>query len=177
MQKANLTDLEALTPLEAVIKAQREYNALDAKMKLVKQRRQYTRERLLAEMEAANRTDDGNEDGKVKLARKLRNKVTDHAALIDYVYNLGEPVGTYLKEVFIKGNKSQGIEDPLDLLVERAAKQSIAEGKELSECMPPGLAVYTDVSIRVTLRKGTEPVVVPAMFNPEFAELDAELEE
>lgn len=151
-----VNDLKELDPLDAVIKAQREYNALDAEMKIVKARRTFTRERLIAAMEASGRTEDGNESGKVKLTKSLYNHVVDSEALMEYVYSLDEPVSTYLEEVFRKGNKSKGIEDPLDRLVREAAEKALEEGKEIRECLPPGLEVRPKVAIRVTLRKGGE---------------------
>lgn len=155
-EKIPLNDLKELDPLDAVIKAQREYNALDAEMETAKARRTFTRERLIAAMEASGRTEDGNDGGKVKLTKSLYNQVTDSEALMEYVYSLDEPVSTYLEEVFRKGNKSKGIEDPLDRLVREAAEQALKKGKEIRECLPPGLEVRPKIAIRVTLRKGGE---------------------
>ena len=149
----SMDDLKALDPLDAAIKAQREYNALDAEMKMVKARRTFTRDRLTADLEARGRTEDGNDDGKVKLSRTLKNRITDHEALLEYVYSLDEPVSTYLEERFRSGNKSKGIEDPLDRLIREAAEKALANGKSVRDCLPPGLEVRNVVTIGVTLRK------------------------
>jgi len=151
-----LDDLKELDPLDAAIKAQKEYNTLDAEMKIVKARRAFTRTQLIAQMEASGRTDDGNDGGKVKLIKSLVNKVEDKEALLTHVYELDEPVSTYLEEVFKKGNKSKGIPDPLDRLVKEAAEKALATGKSVQECLPPGLSVRSIVSIRLTLSKGGE---------------------
>lgn len=168
-------DLKAMQPLEAAIKAQREYLSLNAELKVMSKRREFARERLIASMEAANRTDDGNEFGKAKLTKKMRNRVTDFEALREYVYNLNEPVSAYLKEVFIKGVRSRGVEDPLDRLVKKAAEQALEEGKSVEECLPPGLSTYLETSLRITLRKSDD--VNDVKTASKFADLDAELEE
>ena len=171
-----LDDLDAMKPLEAAIQAQKEYLFLNQEMKIAVARRSYTRDRLIAELEARGSDRDGNEDGKVLLMHKTYPKVTDHEALKEYIYSLDEPVGTYLKEVFIKGNKSQGIDNPLDILVEKAMLRSIEEDIDISEAMPPGLTVTTDASVRVTLKKNTGETA-PFKDTSKYPELDAALEE
>lgn len=172
----NMADLKAMQPLEAAIQTQKEYNALAEEMKVVSKRREFARERLIADLESRGRDREGNSDGKVVLIRKTYNKVTDFDALRDYVYELGEPLSLYMEEVFIKGNKRQGIEDPLDRLVERAFKESLNSNKHIKECMPPGLEVATSTQIRVTLAKpGKE--IVDFGTDSKYPDLDAALEE
>lgn len=172
-----IDDLKNLSTLEAVFKAQREYNALDQEMKIARARRQYTRDRLIAELESRGSDRDGNEHGKVLLMRKTYPKVTDFDALREHVHDLDEPDSAYLKEVFIKGNKRQGIEDPLERLVNRAMLLSLEEGIHISEAMPPGLTVTTDTSVRVTLRKANANELFKAKLENPFGALDEALEE
>lgn len=168
-----LGDLENLPTLEALEKASREYKALDAEMKLVTARRKYARERIMAELEASGRTDDGNMGIKVKLTKKLAPKITDHDALLEYVYGLPEPASTYLEERFIRPNKKAGIADPLEILIEKAVEMSLTTGKSLADCMPPGLEVHPYPRLTVTLRSGGEPKSEPI---GKFADLDKALE-
>lgn len=149
----SFTDLNELNALDSALKAQREYNAINAELKIASKRREHARNRLIAEMEVSGRTDDGNERGKAKLMKSFYNKVTDFDALKGYVYSLNEPVSKYLQEVFIKGNKRQNIPDPLDGLVEKAVEESLASGRSVAECLPPGLEVTQDTSLRIYLRK------------------------
>lgn len=173
--KVSVDDLKALDPLEAAFKAQREYNALDKEMKMAKERRAFTRSRLIADLEGRGRTEDGSDNGKVKLMRELKNQVTDHEALLEYVYGLDEPVSTYLEERFRKGNKAKGIEDPLDRLIREAAEKAMSEGKSVKDCLPPGLTVRNVVTIRVTLRKdGGEKKLTET--EKLMQQIDAELE-
>lgn len=168
-------DLKALDPLEATIKVQQEYNALDAEMKIAKARRTFTRDRLIADLEARGRTEDGNEDGGVTLSKALKNQITDYEALLEYVYSLDEPVSTYLEERFRTGNKSKGIEDPLDRLIREAAEKALKNGESVRDCLPPGLEVRMVASIRVTLRKDKAAKKLTKQ-EELMKELDAELE-
>ena len=172
-----IDDLKEMKPLEAAIKAQQEYLALNQEMKIVMARRNYTRDRLISELEARGSDRDGNDDGTVLVMRKVYPKVTDFDELVEYVYALDEPVSTYLKEVFIKGNKSQGIEDPLERLVARAINDSLETGKHISECLPPGLSISSDTQLRVTLKKKKEGKLESAVLRSKYPELDAALEE
>lgn len=153
LEETYLDDLKNLDPLEAAIKAQREYKAMEAEFKSVKERRDYTRQRLTADLERRGRDRDGNDDGSVKLTKTLKNKVTDRELLIEHIYGLDEPASTYLMETFRHGNKTTGIADPLDRLVAKAVEQAMAEGKAVADCLPPGLDVRTESSIRITLKK------------------------
>lgn len=152
-----LSDLENLPTLEALEKAYREYKAIDSEMKLAKARRDYARTRMETELESSGRTDDGSAGIKVKLTKKLAPKITDHDALLAHVYELPEPASTYLEERFIRPNQKAGISDPLEILINKAVEVSLATGKTLAECMPPGLTVFPYSRLTVTLRAGDEP--------------------
>lgn len=174
-EDTTVDDLVKLSPFEAAVKAQREYNLIYSEMEIAKDRREYSRERLIADLETRGTDRDGIDGvGSVKLTKSLKNKVTDKQALLEYVYSLDEPVETYLDEVFRRGNKSKGIPDPLDRLVKEAAMRALEESKSVEECMPPGLAVRSVSSIRITLNKGEKKKLTET--EEIMAQLDAEVE-
>lgn len=150
--KATFDDLEELSPEDALEQAYREYKELDAFMKVAAKRRTYAREKMIAYLVESGRTDLGNEGIKVKFTRKLGPKITDMEALKEYVMALDEPDSTFLEMTFIRPNKSKGIGDPLDILVERAVEMSLKTEKSVEECMPPGLGYGSYDKLTVTLR-------------------------
>lgn len=152
----DVKDLAELSPAQAVARAYREYKVLEAEMKLAKARRDYARARMEAEMESSGMTDFGDESVKVKLTHCLAPKIEDYDALIEYVHELQEPSSTYLEERFIRPNKKAGVADPLEVLIDKAVKRSLAEGKSIKECLPPGLSIVAYNRFTVTLRGGGE---------------------
>lgn len=172
--KATFDDLEELSPEEALEKSYREYKEIEAFMKVAAKRRAYAREKMITYLIDNNRTDLGNEGIKVHFSRKLGPKIEDMEALKEYVMELDEPDSTYLELTFIRPNKSKGISDPLDILVERAVEKALTSGKSVEECMPPGLSYGSYDKLTVTLRRGTPSEDIPKPEN-EFSELDKAL--